>query len=84
MTSGKSKNIVDIQECIDKSVEFKMKPFVQTTMMEHEQTRKRLDRAIKLMEMAATNRTHIIVQYFLMVIMGIVIITLNTCAFANK
>ena len=67
----------DLHEIAREEVVSHMKPFIEVTMREHEETRKEIKDAVKIMKMASVNRINIILLWvFDAVMLGILIVLL--------
>ena len=67
----------DLHKIAKEEVIAHMKPFIEVTMREHEETRREIKGAVKIMKMASVNRINIILLWALdAVILGILIILL--------
>ena len=53
----------DLNKLVQEEVVAHMKPFVKVTMDEHERTRTEIRGAVKIMKMAAVNRTNVILLW---------------------
>lgn len=80
MTSGKG-YATDVHEIVRKEVSLHMKPFIDVTMLEHEATRSEVRDLRNLV--CATNKgpsTHDMIQYGLIGLIVLGMLTLTTCA----
>jgi hypothetical protein len=69
-----SKPIVDLHELTHMEVQSHMRPFIVVNMMEHEETRKAVKDLETLVKRSGKLNTHDVVQYFLILVMSMLLL----------
>ena len=65
----------DLNKLVKEEVVAHMKPFIDITMCEHENTRNEIKSAVKIMKMASVNRINIVVLWIVdAIILGAILI----------
>lgn len=71
--------IVDLSELVHKEVQAHMRPLIQVTMFEHEETRNEVKDLHNTLRRMNTINVHDVIQYAILLVLGLVMIFIRGC-----